>query len=70
MAVWRHTLNGHESERHSVVSNTLRPHGLYSHKFGQTLVMVKDREDWSAEIHGVAESRTRLGNRTTILLTC
>ena len=30
--------------------------------------MVRDREAWHAAVHGVAKSRTRLGNRTTALL--
>ena len=36
---------------------------------GKLQEMVKDREAWSAAIHRVAESRTRLSNWTTILLT-
>ena len=28
-------------------------------------VMVKDRKAWSAAVHGVTKSRTRLSNRTT-----
>ena len=35
MPGWHHRLNGRESESRSVVSDTLRPHGLYSHEFGQ-----------------------------------
>ena len=30
------------------------------------LEMVKDRKVWNAAVHGVAESRTRLSNSTTI----
>ena len=35
MPGWHHRLNGRESESRSVVSDTLQPHGLYSHEFGQ-----------------------------------
>ena len=27
---------------------------------------VKDREAWGAAVHGIAKSKTRLSNRTTI----
>ena len=36
---------------------------------GKFQEMVKDREAWSAAIHGVAENRTRLSSWTAILLT-
>ena len=28
--------------------------------------IVKDREAWGAAVHGIAKSKTRLSNRTTI----
>ena len=28
--------------------------------------IVKDREAWGAAVHGVAKSKTRLSNRTTV----
>ena len=31
--------------------------------------MVKDREAWRAAVHGVANSRTQLSNRTTTIYT-
>ena len=35
-------------------------HGLNGHEFEQIREIVKDREAWSAAVHGVAKSRTRL----------
>ena len=32
--------------------------GLEGHELEQTWVMVKDREDWHAAVHGVAKSWT------------
>ena len=32
---------------------------------GKLQEMVRDREAWSAAVHGVTKSRTRLGDRTT-----
>ena len=37
-------------------------HQLNGHEFDQTLEMVKDREAWSAAVHGVAKSQTRRSN--------
>ena len=35
-------------------------HGLNGHGFEQALKMVMDREAWSAAVHGVTKSQTRL----------
>ena len=35
-------------------------HCLNGHEFEQVHEMVKDREAWSAAVHGVAKSQTRL----------
>ena len=37
-------------------------HGLNGHGVGLTGKLVIDREAWSAEVHGVAKSRTRLSD--------
>ena len=37
-------------------------HRLNGHEFEQTLKIVKDREAWRAAVHGVAKSRTQLGD--------
>ena len=45
-------------------------HGVFKlngHEFEQTLI-VKDREDWCAAVHG-SQSRTQLGNWTTTTVT-
>ena len=109
MAGWHHQCSGHSgSESHSVMSDSLRPHGLYSSwdspgqnngvgshsllrgnlpnpgteprsptlqadslpaepsgnhiSLSNLWEMVKDREAWSAEVHGVAKSQTRLND--------
>ena len=40
-------------------------HGLNEHEFEQIWEMVKDREAWSAAVHGVAKSWTWLSDWTT-----
>ena len=37
-------------------------HRLDGHEFGETPVLVKNREAWCAVIHGVTKSRTRLSD--------
>ena len=37
-------------------------HRLQGHEFEKALGDVKDREDWSAAVHGVAKSHTQLSN--------
>ena len=36
--------------------------GISGHEFELLQEMVKDREAWSAAVHGVAKSQTRLSN--------
>ena len=36
--------------------------GISRHEFELLEEMVKDREAWSAAVHGVAKSQTRLGD--------
>ena len=33
-------------------------HRFNGHELGQTLEMVRDREDWRAAVHGVSKSQT------------
>ena len=40
-------------------------HWLSGHEFGQTQETVKDREAWSAAVHGAAKSWMRMSNWTT-----
>ena len=40
-------------------------HCLNGHEFEQVHEMVKDREAWSAAVHGVTKNWTRLSDRTT-----
>ena len=41
---------------------------LDEHEFEQTSADVKDKEAWSAAVHGVLRSRTQLSNQTTYTL--
>ena len=41
-------------------------HQINGHKFQQTLGMKEDREAWSASVHGVTKSWTRLSDWTAI----
>ena len=43
-------------------------HWLNGHEFEQTLKIVKDRETWSAAVHGIAKSQTWLSNWATRLI--
>ena len=42
-------------------------HRFNGHELGQILEMVRDREVWHAAVHGVAKSRTRLGDWTATM---
>ena len=45
-------------------------HQLRDMSLSKLQEMVKDREAWSAAVHGVTKSRIQLSYRTTTVLTC